>query len=157
MIKTLFFLLSFFIAGCNANESFIDPTKYEFDTISFDVVQKKLIIETELPDHLQLLLNNWFEKKVKINGFDGDMKFIIFNFDQKESEIIDGKRVDISMSFNIILNKPTLSQSKSLRGSVSTFGTLSGEFSINDFETVIRNTQTNLVQNLSEYLKSKSI
>ena len=64
---------------------------------------------------------------------------------------------DISMSFNIILNKPTLSQSKTLRGSVSTFGTLSGEFSIKDFETIIRNTQTNLVQNLSEYLKSKSM
>ena len=54
MNKTFPFLLAFFISGCSANESFIDPLKPEFETISFDVVQKQLLIETDLPKYLKI-------------------------------------------------------------------------------------------------------
>ena len=110
MTKFIFVLFSFIVAGCNANESFIDTLKPQFEEISFDVVQKQMIIEQELPKHVQNLLSQWFDQRVKINGFDGDMKFIVSNFNQEISSINDGKRVDVSLTFKVILNKSSLSQ-----------------------------------------------
>ena len=110
MTKLIFVLFSFYIVGCNANESIIDPLKPQFETISFDVVQKQMIVEQELPDYLQNLLSQWFDQRVKIDGFDGDMKFIVSDFNQDISSIDDGKRVDVSLSFKVILNKSLKSQ-----------------------------------------------
>jgi len=155
MTKFIFVLISFIVAGCNANESFIDTLKPQFEEISFDVVQKQLIIEQELPNHVQNLISQWFDQRVKINGFDGDMKFIVSNFNQEISSINDGKRVDVSLSFEVILNKPSLSQTKFIDGKISSYGTLTGSFSLSEFDTVIQNTQSDLIVRLSKDLKSK--
>ena len=155
MTKFIFILFSFFVVGCNANESFINPLKPEFETMSFDVVQKHLIIEEELPNHIQNLLSQWFNQRVKVDGFEGDMKFIVSDFSQDISSIDDGKRVDISISFEVILNKNSKSQKKLIIGSISSYGTLTGNFSLNEFDTVIQNTQSDLIIRLSKDLKSK--
>ena len=155
MTKFIFVLISFIVAGCNANESFIDTLKPQFEEISFDVVQKQLIIEQELPNHVQNLISQWFDQRVKINGFDGDMKFTVSNFNQEISSINDGKRVDLSLSFEVILNKPSLSQTKFIDGKISSYGTLTGSFSLSEFDTVIQNTQSDLIVRLSKDLKSK--
>ena len=107
MFKFVIILFAFFMAGCTANKSSIDPLKPEFETISFDVVQKQIVIENELPDHVKDQLSQWFDQRVKTDGFDGDMKFIISNFKQDISSISEGKRVDASLSFKVLLNKPS--------------------------------------------------
>jgi hypothetical protein len=155
MKKFIFIFLSFVVAGCQANESFIDPIRPNFENVSFDVVQKQLVIEPELPIHVEVLVSQWFDQKVKINGFDGDMTFTISEYLEETSSISDGKRVDISLSFNVVLNKPSLAQTKKIQGYVSSYGTLSGNFSIAEFDTVIQNTQSDLVLRLSRDLKSK--
>ena len=155
MNKFIFVLLVFLVAGCQTNASFVDPIRPEFENVSFDVVQKQLVIEPELPSHVQSLVTQWFDQKVKIDGFDGEMKFTISNYLEEISSISDGKRVDISLSFNVILNKPSLSQTKLIEGYVSSYGTLSGNFSLAGFDTVIQNTQSDLVLRLSRDLKSK--
>jgi len=155
MIKLTFVLLCFFIVGCNANESFINPSKPEFESMSFDVVQKQLIIEQELPNHVQNLLSNWFNQRIKIDGFDGDMKFIVSDFNQVTSSIDDGKRVDVALSFEVVINKPSFSQTKFIEGYISSYGTLTGNFSLNEFDTIIKNTQSDLIVRLSKDLKSK--
>ena len=155
MNKFISLLLVLFMAGCNANESFIDHRKPELEKMSFDVVQKKLIVEQELPENVQNLLSQWFDQRVKIDGFDGDMKFFIADFNQEISSIDDGKRVDISLSFEVTINKPSLSQTKFIEGNISSYGTLTGNFSLNEFDTVIQNTQSDLILRLSKDLKSK--
>ena len=155
MNKTFPFLLAFFISGCSANESFIDPLKPEFETISFDVVQKQLLIETDLPKYLENIISHWFNQRVKIDGFDDDMKFTVSNFTQSISSISDGKRVDVSLSFSVLLEKPSLSQMKFIEGNISSYGTLTGNFSLSEFDTVIQNTQSDLILRLSKDLKSK--
>ena len=155
MNKFIFFLLSFFIAGCNANESFIDQLRPEFEIISFDVVQKQLVVGQELPEHVQSLLSQWFDQRVKIDGFEGNMKFIVSDFIQEITSINEGKRVDVSLSFEVILNKSSLSQIKRIEGNISSFGTLTGNFSLTEFDTVIQNTQSDLILRLSKDLKSK--
>mgnify|MGYP001439001004 CR=1 FL=1 len=155
MIKHILVIFSFLIAGCNANESFIDPLDPKFENLSFDVVQKKLEIDAELPDYVLSLTNKWFDQKVKIDGFDGEMKFTISEYLEETSSISDGKRVDISLSFIVVLNKPILSQTQIIEGSVFSFGTLTGNFSLAEFDTVIQNTQSDLFLRLSRDLKSK--
>ena len=56
---------------------------------------------------------------------------------------------------SLILTKPTLSQKKYVEGSVTSFGTLTGDFSLNDFEVVIQNTQSDLIMRLSRDLQTK--
>ena len=155
MFNFVIILFGFFIIGCNANETIIDRLKPEFATMTFDVVQKQLVIEQELPEHVQNLVSQWFDQSVKINGFDGNMKFIISDFKQDISSISDGKRVDASLSFKVLLNNPSLSQTKVIEGNVSSFGELTGDFSLAEFDTVIENTQSDLILRLSRDLKSK--
>ena len=155
MNKFILVLLGFLVAGCQANESFIDPIRPDFESMSFDVVQKQLVIEPELPSHVEGLVSQWFDQKVKIDGFDGEIIFIISDYIEEISSISDGKRVDISLSFNVVLNKPSLSQTKKIEGYVSSYGTLSGNFSLAEFDTIIQNTQSDLVLRLSRDLKSK--
>ena len=155
MNKIFLIFFSFIIAGCNADEAFIDRHKPKFESMTFDVVQKKLVIEKELPDYVQTLVFSWFDEKVKINGFDGDMKFIISDYRQEISSITDGKRVDISLSFEVFLKKPLLSKTKLIKGKVSSYSTLTGNLSLNEFDVVIQNTQNDLILRLSRDLKSK--
>jgi len=155
MCKFIFVFFGFLVVGCQANESFIDPIRPDFANVSFDVVQKQLVIEPELPSHVEGLVSQWFDQKVKIDGFDGEMKFTISKYFEEISSIDEGKRVDISLSFNVVLNKPSLSQTSLIEGSVSSYGTLTGNFSLSEFDTVIQNTQSDLVLRLSRDLKSK--
>ena len=148
-------LLGFVVAGCQSNDSTIDPIRPEFENVSFNVVQKQLVIETELPSHVEGLASQWFDQKVKVDGFDGEMTFTILEYLQETSSINDGKRVDISLSFNAILNKPSLSRTQMIEGSVSSYGTLTGNFSLAEFDTIIQNTQSDLILRLSRDLKSK--
>ena len=155
MNKWFFIIFSLMVVCCNANESLIGPLKPEFESISFDVVQKQLITEKELPGHVRNLLSQWFDQRVKIDGFDGDMRFIVSDFNQNISSIDEGKRVDVSLSFKVFQNKPSLSQTRLIEGSISSYSTLTGNFSLNDLDTVIRNTQSDLIIILSKDLKSK--
>jgi len=155
MNKLIILLIVFLVAGCQSNDSIIDPLRPEFENVSFNVVQKQLVIEPELPLHVEGLVSQWFDQKVKIDGFDGDMTFTISEYLEEISSISDGKRVDISLSFNALLNKPSLSQTQMIEGSVSSYGTLTGNFSLAEFDTVIQNTQSDLILRLSHDLKSK--
>ena len=155
MNKLLFIIFGFFIVGCNANETLIDSLNPEFETMSFDVVQKKLVIEQDLPNSLNILVSKWFDEKVKINGFNGDMIFTISDYKEETSLISEGKRIDLNLSFNVLLRKPLLSQKKLIQGNVSSYGTISGDFSLNDFDILIENTQIDLILRLSRDLQTK--
>ena len=155
MSKLSVFLFILLISSCSTNDTFVVPIRPEFENVSFNVVQKELSIETELPSHVEGLIFQWFDQKVKINGFDGEMTFTISEYLEDTSSISEGKRVDISLSFNVLLNKPSLSQTKKIEGYVSSYGTLTGNFSLAEFDTVIQNTQSDLVLRLSRDLKSK--
>lgn len=156
MSKFIIIIISFFVAGCNAKETLKDLSNPEFEIITFDVVEKQILIETTLPTYVESLITKWFNQKVKINGFEGDMKFIISDFLQEISPISDGKRVDISISFDVILYKPSKNQTNSISGKVSSYGTITGNFSLKEFDVVIQKAQSDLILRLSRDLQSKN-
>lgn len=155
LYKIILIFFGFIITGCNAKDSYITTQKPQFDNITFDVVQKQLVFDSNLPDHVQDLVNQWFDQKVKINGFEGDMNFTVTQYDQEVTSTSDGKRVDISLQFGVLVNKPSLSQTKFIEGKVSSYGTLTGNFSLSEFDQVIQNTQTDLISRLSQDLQAK--
>ena len=155
MKNFLFLLSTLLIISCNSNAPVINPQKAEFETMTFDVVEKNLVVQQNLPDHVQTLIAQWFEQKVLINGFDGDMTFTVTQYTQEISSVSDGKRVDVTLSFNVFLNKLSLSQTKLIEGNVSSYGILTGNFSLAEFDTTIQNTQTDLIVRLSRDLQSK--
>ena len=155
MKRLVFFFIAFLVVGCYANDSLIDPNKPKFETISFDVVQKSIVIETKISDHLNSLILGWFNNKIKVNGFDGEVKFTISDYIQEISTISDGKRVDVSLAFEVEIYKPSTSNQKFIKGNVSSYGMVTGSYNLNELDTLIQNTQNNLVLKLSSDLKLK--
>ena len=149
------FIALLFTSGCIANESKIYPIYNDLEEISFDVVQKKIILDADLPENINELIFMWFNKKVKVDGFDGDMTFTVSEYIQEITNISDGKRVEVSLAFNILLNKSSSNQTKKIDGRVSSFGSLTGNFSLKDFDIIIQNTQSDLILRLAKDLKSK--
>ena len=155
-MKNFFIIIFiFFIFSCNANDKFVNQSNHNYETVIFDGVEKKLAIEPNLPNNLELKLSKWFDNNIKINGFNGDMIFTVSNFKQKESFINDGKKVEVSLSFEILISKPTDSKTRLIKGDVSSYGTLSGNFSLKDFDAIIENTQDDLIYRLSKDLQAK--
>ena len=77
---------------------------------------------------MSYMLNKWFNEKVKINGIDGKISFTITDYNEKITTISDGKRIDISLKFSALIEKPTLSK-KFIDGEVKSYGAIEGSFS----------------------------
>ena len=154
-MKQFIFLFIFLLFACNETTLSIDNKKPQLEIISFEVVEKKLILESELPQNLENIINKWFDNKVKVNGFEGDMTISIYDYQQEILNINEGKRINISLKFKCILNKTLLSQKKIITGKVKSFGELTGTFSLNDFDILIENAQLDLIERLSRDLKLK--
>ena len=56
MKKLLIFLTVFIISSCVANEKLVESSPPKLQIISFDVVQKQLLVDANIPDNLQLLI-----------------------------------------------------------------------------------------------------
>ncbi len=155
MNKIILAVFLFITSGCGYSATSADKVSTQLDIMTFEVVQKELIIDDNLPNNVEELIKKWFDNKVKINGFDGDMTFTISDYQEKISLIDEGKRVDISLKFNVLIKKPTLSKRLFINGEVASYGALQGKFSLNEFDTIIRKTQIDLIVRLSRDLKSK--
>lgn len=157
MYKSILFLLIsiFFTFGCKSNESLIKDVYYNPDVVTFDAVEKNYEINTKIPDNFAFLFDKWFQNKIRINGFDGSVTFVIRDYNEKISILNDVKRVDIILNFAVIINKSPISVQKFIEGEVYSYGTLEGNFSLFDFDKIIENTQKDLILRISRKLNSK--
>ena len=151
-----YFLLIILLSYCNQLDAKKKSIKIpQLNIISFDVVEKKLQIDKEIPPDVSYMLNKWFNEKVKINGIDGKISFTITDYNEKITTISDGKRIDISLKFSALIEKPTLSKKKFIDGEVKSYGAIEGSFSMSDFDEIIRKTQIDVILRLSRDLGSK--
>lgn len=155
MNNFLITLLFFMISGCASNDISVKLPQPVLQIIYFDVVQKDLVVEADIPENLELLINNWFDNKIKLNGLEGNMIFKITKYNEDITLIDDGKRVDILLSFEIILTKSSQSKKEFIEGNISSFGSLTGEFSLNDFDNIIKKAQDDIMLFLNQELTSK--
>jgi hypothetical protein len=65
------------------------------------------------------------------------------------------EKLILMLNFNVVLEKSSLSQKKVIKGKVNSFSTLTGNFSLSEFDQLIIKIQTDLILRLSRDLKSK--
>ena len=155
MRNSFIFLFLFFLVNCSTSNAIVKKPVLQFESMTFDAVTKSLLFEGVFPQHFKDLSNQWFDNKVKINGLEGNMLFVLKKYSEKSSKINDGRKIDISVEFEVLLEKSSLSQKKVIKGKVNSFSTLTGDFSLSEFDELIIKTQTDLVLRLSRDLKSK--
>ena len=151
----LLFLSIFFFNSCIPSNELVSSNALDLENNFFDVVSKELKYEAEVPLKFSTILEEWFQKNVKVNGFEGSMKFIVKKYSEETQNIENGKKVNIYLNYFILIEKPSISYEKKIDGDVSSFGSISGTFSINDFEKIISNAQLDIINRLSNDLRSK--
>lgn len=156
-MKSLFYftIYFFFLIGCSDVSLSIDEKKPQFEEIFFDVVEKKLILDDRLPKNIKNLASDWYDNKVKTSGFDGKMTFEIYGYQENIFNIVNGKKAELSIKFVVKIENSPLTKRKIIEGDVSAYGTITGDFSLNDFDVIIKNAQADLIIILSKDLKSK--
>ena len=152
MVRYLIFL-SFFIFSCASSESVVKQS-YNFDNVFFDVVEKKIIYEGEIPEYLKSVSKNWFDNNVKVDGVDGTMEMKLLNYNENISNISDGKKIELSMNFDVFIQKNNNSIKQRIKGDVSTYSTITGSFALEEIDTLISNSQVDLIRLLIKKLNS---
>ena len=155
MRNSFIILILFFLVNCSTSNAIVKKPVLQFESMTFDAVTKSLLFEGVFPQHFKDLSNQWFDNKVKINGLEGNMLFVLKKYSEKSSKINDGRKIDITVEFEVLLEKSSLSQKKVIKGKINSFSTLTGDFSLSEFDELIIKTQTDLVLRLSRDLKSK--
>ena len=89
----------------------------------------------------------------KINTF--SIKSLKKDYLMLKNSVNNTKLPEKFRPFKVLLKKPTLSQIKLIEGEVSSYGTLTGDLTLNEFDRVIQNTQSDLILRLSRDLKNK--
>ena len=149
-------VILFFLFGCQNSVSEIKRSTVNYNEVPINVVEKELFINVDIPSQLDLFLNEWFNKKVKVNGFQGTVLFEIFDYEETISNIENGKRVDVSLDVKIqIDSRDKLSNQKNYKIKLSEFGTITGSFSLSDVDIMTENLQKNIVSNLSKNINSR--
>ena len=96
-------------------------------------------------------LNYWFNNKIKLKGFEGEMSIFIEDYSEEITNIPDGKKVEIYVNFKIFIRN-TQNKTKNISGEVKSFSEISGDFSLNELDNLIEDTQYNLVLQLANKL-----
>ena len=144
MARYIILIFIFFITSCKTTEQIVKVNKDQINIISFDAVTKTL----EFNDYEQNQLNNigkqliydWYNNKVKTDGFEGSLKVIITNLETETEKREDYFKVTANISMQFKLESNTLSSKKSFNLSASEFSEISGKFSILDQENLSANT-----------------
>ena len=76
-----------------------------YQDLFFDVVEKKIEIDETFPLNFKDNINKWFSKNIKVNGFDGDVSFSLYDYEENIFNIENGKKVELLMSFLIEIKK----------------------------------------------------
>ncbi len=133
----------------------LEKNQISEDTIKFNVVEKAISFDESLPNEFIENLSKWFENRVKVSGFEGDVFFEFFDYTHNTEIIDDGKKIILSLSFSVTAKNNTLSNKKIFKGKVSNYGNIQGSFSLNDFDVLIHNTQNQLINNFAKNIKGK--
>tara|TARA_B100002019_G_scaffold263195_1_gene251121 strand:- start:1421 stop:1885 length:465 start_codon:yes stop_codon:yes gene_type:complete len=145
-----------FLFGCQSSIGDIKPLVVNYNEVSINVVEKELVTNTDIPNKMNTLLTNWFNDKVKVNGFQGKVLFEISQYQEIISNIENGKKIDVKLQLNIQIDtKDQLSNQQSYQIKLNEFGIITGSFSLSEVDTMTENLQKNIVSNLSKTINSR--
>jgi len=144
-------LLIFLNVSCAASNNILE-TKEKFETVFLDAVTKELKFDQAIPESIKSKIKKWFDDKVKVDGLEGKAILIINDYAEEITNLDSGKRIDIKINFSIIIENKSSSNKILVSGKVSAFGSLTGTFSLSEFDNLVSNTQNDLILRLSRDL-----
>ena len=152
MARKLVFIFIFLFVGCQkSNTQFIQNEIFQFNDIKFDTVSKKLISNVKFitPDEIFVseFISKWFENKIKINGFEGDLIVEIDKILMREIKELNYFKYSIDVTINFKIYKKN-NLSKTFSVSASEFGVIEGNFAIKDQENLKNNLIMKSIKNI---------
>ena len=151
MAKNLIFIFSFFFMfSCEKNPN-IQITNYKLsnEIISIDVVQKNIYLDALIigpySNQVKILLKNWLDLGIKLNGFEGEVDIELISISTSEVQLEDGININIDLELKFIIKKKTLKNTKIINFKGNEFGELRGKFSLNDKDILVKNIINKLI------------
>lgn len=145
----------FFLLGCSNSSSEMNFISNDIDEVKFDVVEKQIIFQGAIPDNIKKYFEYWFNEKVKVDGFNGKVIIDITNYEESISKIDDGKKIEISLDVSISMENKAQSKLNNYLLTIREFGTITGDFSMNDLDALKISLQKNSLSSLSKNINSK--
>lgn len=144
----LYAILLTFILSCSNNSNTIKKTDIKLKDVSFNAVEKEITFNN-IPNNIELLFNDWFNNNVKLSGYEGIVIVEITNYLEKIKDIKNGKLVELSLDFEVQIKK-NKNKDNYFSGSVESFGSIQGKFSLSDLDIIIFNSQLELMKRFSD-------
>ena len=157
MARFITTFLTFIFIGCEMNNNqIIKSEKFTYDIINFDTVSKTLLNEysSNSPDHeiISDIIQNWFDIRIKTNGFDGDLFLNVKKIEFNREKKIDYYKFSVSLSLEFIEQKSPDS-AKTYNLNSNEYGEIIGKFSLNDQDNLDLNIMHKSLKNISLKLK----
>ena len=155
MARFITTFLTLIFIGCEMNNNqIIKSEKFTYDIINFDTVSKTLLNEysSNSPDHeiISDIIQNWFDIRIKTNGFDGDLFLNVKKIEFNREKKIDYYKFAVSLSLEFIEQKSPNSV-KTFNLNSNEYGEISGKFSLKDQD----NLDLNIMHKSLEYISLK--
>lgn len=157
MARIIITFLAFIFIGCEMNSNqIIKSEKFTYDIISFDTVSKTLLnkYSSNSPDHeiMSKIIQNWFDTRIKTNGFDGDLFLNVKKIEFNREKKIDYYNFSVSLSLEFIEQK-SLNSVKTFNLNSNEYGEIMGKFSLKDQDNLDLNIMHKSLENISLKLK----
>ncbi len=153
----LFLFATFF--GCEMNsEQLVKPINQNIETIKFDAVSKKLVFENVQEGFDENIAKNeiinWFDNRIKINGFDGSLTVLVKSIEVDKTIKDESYRFQININIHFIESSETLNSRKVYKINSKEYGEINGSFSISDQETLGINVIKKSIKSITKKLLS---
>ena len=157
MARFITTFLTLIFIGCEMNNNqIIKSEKFTYDIINFDTVSKTLLNEysSNSPDHeiISDIIQNWFDIRIKTNGFDGDLFLNVKKIEFNREKKIDYYKFSVSLSLEFIEQKSSNSV-KTFNLNSNEYGEITGKFSLKDQDNLDLNIMHKSLENISLKLK----
>ena len=144
MVKHLTLLLFILLIGCEINsEQLINSENIYYENIKFNAVSKDLKFtnnqEGKEVEIAKKLVSDWFQNKVKVDGFDGNLSINVTSIDINKIKKEEYYRFEISLSIEFLETNETLNKRKIYKINSIEYGDIEGSFSIKDTENLNKN------------------
>ena len=155
MVKHLTLLLFISFIGCEMNsEQLIKSENINFENIKFNAVSKNLKFTnnqegTEV-EIVKKSVSDWFNKNVKIDGFDGNLSINVTSIEINKIKKDQYYRFEISLSIEFLETNKTLNKRKIYKINSTEYGDIEGSFSIKDTENLNKNIISNSLKSINQ-------
>lgn len=153
-MKTFFIICFFGFISCTNSQTYILKSNKHLPDVYFNVVEKKLDVDDQIPVNLENMINDWFNYKIKVDGYEGIVEILFNDYSQIITNFNNGKKIELSLNFLVKIENSKSSTKKNINGVIKSFASIEGNFSLNDVDALIIESQFELLSQLSKKLNN---